>query len=52
MRSFEDMLRAIELHRIHPTIDRSFKMEEIRDAIRYLKKGQHFGKIVVIVGES
>jgi NADPH:quinone reductase-like Zn-dependent oxidoreductase len=49
---FEDMLRAIELHRIHPTIDRSFKMEEIRDAIRYLKKGQHFGKIVVIVGES
>jgi NADPH:quinone reductase-like Zn-dependent oxidoreductase len=49
---FEDMLRAIELHRIHPTIDRVFKMEEIREAMTYLKSGQHFGKIVVIVGES
>ncbi len=49
--SFEDMLRAIELHRIRPVIDRIFKMDQIRDAIRYLKSGQHFGKIVVAVDE-
>jgi hypothetical protein len=34
------------------TIDRAFKMEEIREAMTYLKSGQHFGKIVLIVGES
>jgi NADPH:quinone reductase-like Zn-dependent oxidoreductase len=45
------MPRAIELHRIRPTIDRAFKMEEIREAMTSLKSGQHFGKIVLIVGE-
>jgi len=49
--AFEDMLRTIDLHQIRPTIDRTFPMEEIRDAIRYLKSGQHFGKIVVTLGE-
>ncbi|RMF01303.1 MAG: NAD(P)-dependent alcohol dehydrogenase [Bacteroidetes bacterium] len=43
----EDMVRAIELNRIRPIVDRSFAMDEIADAFRYQESGQHFGKIVV-----
>ena len=44
---FEDMNKAIENHGIKPVIDREFEFEEVPAALRYLKSGQHFGKIVV-----
>jgi NADPH:quinone reductase-like Zn-dependent oxidoreductase len=44
---FEDMNRAIALHKLRPVIDRVFSLEETRDALRYLQSARHFGKIVI-----
>ena len=44
---FLAMLRAIELHAIHPVIDRVFSFDEAREAYRYLESGAHFGKVVI-----
>jgi NADPH:quinone reductase-like Zn-dependent oxidoreductase len=46
---FEAMNRAISLHRLRPVVDRVFKFDEARDALRYLESGKHVGKIVVEV---
>ncbi len=46
---FEAMLRAIELHDIHPVIDRVFPFAEAREACHYLQSGAHFGKVVITV---
>lgn len=41
----EDMIRAITANRLKPVIDRSFPLQEIRDAFRYYESRKHFGKI-------
>lgn len=46
-RMLEDLCRAVEINRIAPVIDRVFGFLEVQDAYRYLKSGQHFGKIVI-----
>jgi NADPH:quinone reductase-like Zn-dependent oxidoreductase len=46
---FEAMNRAIELHQMHPVVDRVFPFEEAREALRYMESGRHFGKIVIRV---
>ena len=46
---FEAMLRAIELHDIHPVIDRVFPFVEAREAYHYLQSGAHFGKVVIAI---
>jgi NADPH:quinone reductase-like Zn-dependent oxidoreductase len=46
-RMFEDMNRAIESNRMRPVIDRTFAFEEVRDALKYMESGSHFGKIVI-----
>ena len=48
--SFESMLRAMALHRVHPIIDKVFRFDEAADALRYLKQGGHFGKICIDIG--
>jgi NADPH:quinone reductase-like Zn-dependent oxidoreductase len=46
--AFEDMVRAIELHGIHPPIDdKRYRFEQVADAISALPGGQHFGKICI-----
>jgi NADPH:quinone reductase-like Zn-dependent oxidoreductase len=47
---FEAMLRAIAWHRIRPVIDRLFDFEHATDALKYLNKGSHVGKVVIRVG--
>jgi NADPH:quinone reductase-like Zn-dependent oxidoreductase len=47
----EEMLRFYEKHKIKPVVDKVFKFEEGRDAIKYLFSGEHFGKVVVKVKE-
>jgi NADPH:quinone reductase-like Zn-dependent oxidoreductase len=42
---FERMNRAIQFHRIRPVIDKTFHWTEVREALRYMESGQHFGKI-------
>jgi NADPH:quinone reductase-like Zn-dependent oxidoreductase len=44
---FEAMLAAMDLHRIHPVIDRTFNMADVVEAYAHLESGQHVGKIVI-----
>ena len=44
---FEDMNAALELHRIHPVIDRTFDFVEAKEAFRYFQERRHFGKVVI-----
>lgn len=44
---FEAMNRAISLNEMRPVIDSTFSFEEAPDALRHMKSGAHFGKIVV-----
>ncbi|WP_374576068.1 NAD(P)-dependent alcohol dehydrogenase [Phenylobacterium sp.] len=44
---FEAMCRAMELHRIHPVVDKVFPWTEARAAFRAMQAGEHFGKIVL-----
>ncbi|MDQ3219375.1 MAG: zinc-binding dehydrogenase, partial [Acidobacteriota bacterium] len=44
---FEDMNRAIEANKLKPVIDKVFAFGEVREALRYMESGAHFGKIVV-----
>jgi NADPH:quinone reductase-like Zn-dependent oxidoreductase len=42
---FEAMVAAIEAHRLKPVIDRRFAVDQVQDALRLMKSGDHFGKI-------
>jgi NADPH:quinone reductase-like Zn-dependent oxidoreductase len=44
---FEAMVRALEIAKLDPVIDRVFEFEEARAAYEYLASGKHFGKIVI-----
>ena len=44
---FLDMNRAIDVAKLEPVIDRVFGFGEAREALRYMKSGAHFGKIVI-----
>ncbi|HKR25890.1 MAG TPA: NAD(P)-dependent alcohol dehydrogenase, partial [Acidobacteriaceae bacterium] len=44
---FEEMNRAIALHRLKPVIDEVFSFDRLPDALRRMEAGAHFGKIVV-----
>ncbi|MEQ8747674.1 NAD(P)-dependent alcohol dehydrogenase [Pyruvatibacter sp.] len=42
---FEDMLKAMALHEIHPVIDTTFPLEELQAGLAHMAAGAHFGKI-------
>ncbi len=44
---FEDMCRAIDLHRMEPVVDKVFPMAKTARAFEAMQAGEHFGKIVV-----
>jgi NADPH:quinone reductase-like Zn-dependent oxidoreductase len=46
---FEDMNRTITLHNIRPVIDRVFPFGEAREALHYLERGAHAGKVVIAI---
>jgi NADPH:quinone reductase-like Zn-dependent oxidoreductase len=46
---FEGLLKAVEVNRLHPIIDRTFPFDAAPDAYRHLKSGQHFGKVVITI---
>lgn len=43
----EEMTRAISQHAMKPVIDRIFAFKELREALDYLKRSGHFGKICI-----
>lgn len=47
----EEMLNFYQSKEIRPVVDRVFKFEEGKDALKYLYSGGHFGKVVVKVKE-
>jgi NADPH:quinone reductase and related Zn-dependent oxidoreductases len=44
---FEAMNGTIARHRLRPVVDRVFGFDEIREALRHMESGSHFGKIVL-----
>jgi NADPH:quinone reductase-like Zn-dependent oxidoreductase len=44
---FEEMNGFIEKNQFKPTIDKTFNLDEIFEALKYLESGRHFGKIVI-----
>jgi NADPH:quinone reductase-like Zn-dependent oxidoreductase len=44
---FDDMNRAITINQLRPIIDRSFPIDHVREALKYMESGAHFGKIVI-----
>jgi NADPH:quinone reductase-like Zn-dependent oxidoreductase len=45
--TFEDMNRAIELHRLQPVVNKVFAFDDLRAAYQYQASQAHAGKIVV-----
>lgn len=43
----EEMLAFYEEKGIKPVVDKVFKFEESKEALDYLYKGGHFGKVVI-----
>jgi NADPH:quinone reductase-like Zn-dependent oxidoreductase len=50
-RMFEDMNSAIEKGGLRPVIDKTFAFAEVKEALRYMESGAHFGKVVVTIGD-
>ena len=48
---FKALNKAIGLHGLKPVVDRIFPFAEAVAALRHLESGQHFGKVVISVGE-
>lgn len=48
---FEEMLRFYDEKKIRPVVDKVFAFGEAKEALEYLFKGGHFGKVVVKVAE-
>ncbi len=46
---FEEMLRFYEANKIKPVVDRVFSFEDSIEALQYLFRGGHFGKVVIRV---
>jgi NADPH:quinone reductase-like Zn-dependent oxidoreductase len=44
---FENMNRAVSLHKLKPVIDRVFPFDQAVEAYKHLESGSHFGKIVI-----
>jgi NADPH:quinone reductase-like Zn-dependent oxidoreductase len=44
---FEEMNRAIALHKLQPVVDHQFSFEEAPKALALMEKASHFGKIVI-----
>lgn len=44
---FERMNRAIDLHQIHPVVDRVFPWLEAKEAMKHMQSQTHFGKIAL-----
>ncbi|HKQ61750.1 MAG TPA: NAD(P)-dependent alcohol dehydrogenase [Candidatus Polarisedimenticolaceae bacterium] len=43
--SFERMNRAIAAHELRPVVDRVFPLAQAREALEYLAREEHFGKV-------
>jgi D-arabinose 1-dehydrogenase-like Zn-dependent alcohol dehydrogenase len=49
---FQAMLDFVESHRIHPVLDRPFRLAEVNEALDRMKRFEQSGKIVLACSES
>jgi NADPH:quinone reductase-like Zn-dependent oxidoreductase len=47
----DDLMRFLELTKIHPIVDREFSFVDAPRAYEYLQSGRHFGKVVIRVAD-
>ncbi|SFB35135.1 zinc-binding alcohol dehydrogenase/oxidoreductase [Lentibacillus halodurans] len=45
------MLEYINTHQIHPIVDRTFSLDDAREAMNYLKESKQFGKVALWISE-
>ena len=43
----QEMISAIEVNKIRPIIDATYSLSNLRDALRQMESGKHFGKIAI-----
>jgi len=46
---FADMLAAIARHKLHPVMDQTFPLADLRAALEHLKSGRHVGKVCIAI---
>jgi NADPH:quinone reductase-like Zn-dependent oxidoreductase len=44
---FDGLMKAVAVNELHPVVDKTFEFDAAIDAYKYLKSGQHFGKVVI-----
>ncbi len=44
---YQDLLKAMDFHKIKPVIDKVFPVEQVTQALDYMESGKHFGKVVL-----
>ena len=49
---FKAMLEFYSKHKLRPTIDKTFLLDEVNAARDYMNSGDHFGKIMLQVGDK
>ncbi|KAF7795447.1 hypothetical protein EIP86_006608 [Pleurotus ostreatoroseus] len=49
---FEDLIRALDVHKIHPVVDSVFSFDKAIDAYKHLASQKHVGKVVIRVVEQ
>ena len=48
LHAFDAVIELISTKRIKPIVDKTFSMEKITDAHKYLENSNQFGKVVLI----
>jgi NADPH:quinone reductase-like Zn-dependent oxidoreductase len=44
---FEALMKAVAVNELHPVVDKVFDFDAAPEAYKYLKSGQHLGKVVI-----
>lgn len=47
----QEMLAFVEEHNLHPVVDKTFELNHAKEAFYYLKEGNQFGKVAIIISE-
>ena len=44
---FDGLMKAVTVNKLHPVVDKTFDFDAAPEAYKYLKSGQHVGKVVI-----
>jgi NADPH:quinone reductase-like Zn-dependent oxidoreductase len=43
----KELITAMEIHQIHPQVDKTFSFSQAKDAYHWMAQAKHFGKVVI-----